>query len=50
MFNLGVCYEQGLGVERDLSLARKWYRARVFRSTPSRISPPRAHDSASLRT
>jgi hypothetical protein len=46
MFNLGVCYEQGLGVERDLSLARKWYRLSpiylppvgVLRSTPSRIS------------
>ena len=25
MFNVGVCYEHGLGVERNLPLARKWY-------------------------
>ena len=24
-FNLGVCYQEGLGVEKDLHKAAKWY-------------------------
>ena len=25
-YNMGVCYERGMGVEKDMALARKWYR------------------------
>ena len=25
MYNLGMCYEQGNGVTKDLSKAREWY-------------------------